>query len=415
MFGLSRKSSTISLEALRAGLAGWIGWGSSSGVEVTDRTALDITAVFCGARVIAEGCAQVPVRVVRDVRRGVNRHVEPMPDHWAHRLLAERPNAWQTPYEFVEGMVFNAVLGRGSIAIKVMVDGTVRELLPIPAGSWSIEQLLDWDVRFRVDYADKTHGYFSRDQVLHLRGPSLNGFDALPAVRQARDAIGLSRALKSQQAKLAGNGGKPSGILSFKNPLKPETQERLKSTWQEKYGINGDGGIAILDGDASFASMTMNNVDSQYIETRRFQIEEIARALRLQPIMLMQSDKATTFASVEQMFRMHVIHSLTPWFTRFEQAATRDLLADEPGLRVDLDERGLTRGDFKDQAEYYTKALGAGGQPGWMTPNEIRLEVGLNPVTDPFADIVPHGAMNPAPDAAPAADVSAPQEVPDVV
>jgi HK97 family phage portal protein len=201
--------------------------------------------------------------------------------------------------------------------------------------------------------------------------------------------------LERQQAKLAGNGGKPSGVLSFKNKLGAETKKALQETWQQKFGINGEGGIAILDGDASFQSMTMTSVDAQHMETRRFQIEEIARAFRVQPIMLMQQDKAATFGSAEQMFRVHLTHTLMPWFVRFEEAAARDILSGVDGYRVDLEERGLARGDFKDQADYYTKALGAGGQPGWMTPNEVRIDAGLPPDPAAWANVLPRGAMNP--------------------
>lgn len=392
MFGFLRKSTTYTLNQL-AGYAGWIGWGTASGGSVNEYNATDVTAVFCAARVIAEGCAQVPVRVMKDDFSGDLRRSSVARDHWAHRLLSQRPNGWQTSYEFREGMMFNAALSKGAIAIKNTVGNEVRELLPVPSSSWTVEQLSDYSLRIRVDYSDKTHGYFGLDDVFYVRGPSLNGYEALPAVRQAREAIGLSRALEKQQARLAGNGGKPSGVLSFAQPLKPETKEKLRETWQEKFGANGDGGVAILDGDAKFSSMTMTSVDAQYIETRRMQIEEIARVFRVQPIMLMQSDKAATFASAEQMFRMHVIHTLGPWMARFEQAANRDILRNSPSFRVDLDERGLMRGDFKDQAEYYTKALGAGGQPGWMTPNEIRAERDLNPVDEEWANTIPRGAM----------------------
>lgn len=395
MFSFLRKSATLTINQL-AGMAGWMGWGSSSGATVNERTAVDVTAVFCAARVIAEGLGQMPARIVEETfdatglpRLKVDRQ------HWAHRLLSVRPNDWQTAYEFREGMIFNAALAAGAVAIKNKVGNEVRELLPVPAGSWSVEQLADWSLRFRVDYSDKTHGYFTRDQVFFLRGPSLDGYSALPAVRQAREAIGLSQALERQQSKLAGNGGKPSGVLSFGQPLKPETKEKLRETWQARFGANGEGGIAILDGDAKFHSMTMTSVDAQYIETRRMQIEEIARAFRVQPIMLMQADKAATFASAEQMFRNHVIHTLGPWVERFEQAVNRDILANETGIRVDLDERNLLRGDFKDQAEYYAKALGAGGTPAWMTQNEVRAEIGYNPVDDDGANRLSAGAMNP--------------------
>ena len=394
MFGLLRKSTTYTLNQL-AGMAGWIGWGSAAGINVTETTALDVPVVFCAARVIAEGIGQMPVRVVQETfdANGLAR-LKIRRDHPAHRLLAVRPNGWQTSYEFREGMIFNASLAGGSIAIKNVVGGEVRELLPVPAGSWTVEQLADWVLRIRVDYSDKTHDYFDLGQVFYLRGPSLDGFRGLAAIRQAREAIGLSKALERQQAKLAGNGGKPSGVLTFAQPLKPETKDKLRETWQEKFGANGDGGIAILDGDAKFQSMTMTSVDAQYIETRRLQVEEIARVFRVQPIMLMQADKAATFASAEQMFRNHVIHTLGPWIERFEQAANRDILSNEDGLRVDLDERNLLRGDFKDQAEYYAKALGAGGTPAWMTQNEIRVEVGLNPVDDESANRLSTGAMN---------------------
>ena len=394
MFGFLRKST--SLDAFSR-IAGWVGWGSAAGGAVNEHNAVDVTAVFCAARVIAEGIAQMPVRVVNettDPATGILTR-KAASDHWAHRLLAVRPNRWQTSYEFREGMIFNAVLGRGAIAIKNSVAGKVMDLLPVPSGAWTVEQLKDYSLRIKVSHSDGSHDYFTQDQVFYLRGPSLDGIQALPAVRQAREAIGLSRALERQQAKLAGNGGKPSGVLSFVQKLAPETAEKLRETWQSRFGPNGDGGIAILDGDAKFQSMTMTSVDAQHIETRRLQIEEIARAFRVQPIMLMQADKAATFASAEQMFRNHVIHTLGPWIERWEQAANRDILGNQTGLAVDLDERNLLRGDFKDQAEYYTKALGAGGQSAWMTVNEIRAEVGLPPISDAWANTVSRGAMAP--------------------
>lgn len=405
MFGLRRKAA-MTLDQL-AHQMGWLGWATTAGRVINETTALDVAAVFCAARVIAEGIGQMPMRLVEESENSVTGlpRLRVKRDHWAHRLLAERPNDWQTPYEFREGMVFNAVLGRGAIAIKNVVRGEVRELLPVPAHSWKVEQRADWSLRFRVDYSDKTHGYFEREQVFYLRGPSLDGFEGLPAIRQARRAIGLSQALEEQQAKMAENGGKPSGVLSGVSNLSPESQARLRASWQERFGPGGSGGIAIMDGDTKFHPMTMTSVDAQYIETRRMQIEEIARAFRVQPIMLMQADKAATFASAEQMFRNHVIHTLGPWIARLEDAANRDILrrgsGDQPGLdralRFDLDERNLLRGDFKDQAEYYAKALGAGGTPAWMTQNEVRAETGWNPVDDPDADQLSRGAMNIAP------------------
>lgn len=393
MFGWLRKAQVVSLDQLGE-LIQWIGYRTTSGGPVTVQSAVDTPAVFCAARIIAEGIAQMPGRIVREKFQpgSVTGTVFVERDHWAHKLLAVKPNSWQTDYEFREGMVFNAVLAGGAIAIKNVIRGEVKELLPVPAGSWTVEQLANWDLRIRVDYADKSHGYFTRDQVFYLRGPSLDGYRPLPAVRQAREAIGLSRGLERQQALLAGNGGKPSGVLSMKAGLSKEARENLKATWQEKFGPGGEGGIAVLDQDSTYTSMTMTSVDAQYIETRRFQIEEIARAFRVMPIMLMQSDKAATFASAEQMFRNHVIHTLGPWIARFERTAHRDVLGLDPELKFDLDERNLLRGDFKAQGEYFAKALGAGGAPAWMSQDEVRAEVGLNPMGGKAAEL-PQGMM----------------------
>lgn len=391
---LSFFKKSITLDQL-SGLVGWLGYKTASGESVSVKNSLQVTAVFCAARVLAEGISQIPVRVIRDEYREDKLFRVVERGHSAHRLLSVRPNEWMTSFEFREYAILAAVLDKGFLAIKNSAGGRVVELLPVPMGAWSVQQRPDYSLEFQVNYADQTVGTFERDQVFFLRGPGVDTFSALSAVQAAREAIGLSRVMEKQQGRLAGNGGKPSGVLSFTQPLKPETKEKLRETWQEKYGPNGDGGVAILDSDAKFQSMTMTSVDAQHLETRKHQIEEVARAFRVHPIMLMHSNNTTTFASAEQHFRNHVIHSLGPWMRRFEEVCNRDILNNEPGLRVDLDERGLLRGDFKDQAEYYTKALGAGGQPGWMTPNEVRAERDMNPVNEDWANEVPRGAMTP--------------------
>lgn len=394
---LSRKSAVTEMSLTQA-IMHWVGFGTASKVDVSVRSALSVPAVFCAARVIAEGLAQMPARVVRVRPEGAALRTDPVWDHPVGRLLTRRPNDWQTPYEFIEGMVFTACLAGNAIAIKNAVRGEIRELLPVPAGAWTVEQDTDWTYWIRVNLARGGSQRYRPEEVLHLRGPSLDGVLGLEGVREAREAIGLTKVLEVQQAKLAGNGGKPSGILSFDNALSVEARDNLKKVWSAQFGPGGDGGIAILDSGAKFNPMQLTNVDAQHLETRRFQIEEIARAFRVQPIMLMQSDKAATFASAEQMFRNHVIHTLGPWVRRFETAATRDLLPDpapdEAALEVELDERALLRGDFKDQASYYATALGAGGQPAFMAVDEVRAEIGLDPVGEDWARKPQRGAMD---------------------
>jgi HK97 family phage portal protein len=389
------KSTVYGFDALADVLFGWLGYTSASGVSVTNAAALQVPAVFCAVRVIAEGVAAMPIELKERNLDGKGRwKTRVVRNHWASRLLSVKPNAWQTPGEFVEGMTLCAALTGSALAVKNVVRGEVRELLPIPPGSWSIEQGKDYRIRVRVDYSDKTHGYFDQSQVLLLRGPSLNGYEALPAVRLAAEAIGLATSLQTQQARIAGNGGQPSGVLTKETELKDATRADLRKMWEEKFGRGGSGGVAILDGGWKFQTMAMTSVDGQVLESRRFQIEEVARAYRVLPLMIMQADKASTFASVEQMARMHVTHTLNPWVKRWEEVLVRDVLASDAALFFDFDESQLLRGDHKDQAEFFQKALGAGGVPGFMSVNEVRDRLGLPPVEDDWADEIPRGSQS---------------------
>lgn len=395
---LREKSNTLTTVALEklAIDGGFVRYGTASGVTINPETAVQVSAVLCGVRVLSEGIAQMPVRVVTEDYDGDRVNRVTAREHWAHRLLSKQPNEFQTGFEFREYVITAALLDRGFLGIKnTLSNGKVTEILPLPMGTWTIErELSSWKHYFRVSYANGTTGTFLPSQVVYLRGPSLDGWRALPGLAAAREAIGLSMALEKQQSRLMRAGGKPSGVLSFAETLNAERRDKLRELWQDRFGPEGEGGVAILDGAAKFESMTMTSVDAQHLETRQFQIEEVARSLRVHPIMLMHSNATTTFASAEQHFRNHVVHSLGPWIRRFEEVFNRDVLGNRTDMRVDLDERALLRGDFKDQAEYYTNALGAGGQPGWMTPNEIRAERDMNPVDAEWADEVPRGSMH---------------------
>lgn len=403
MLGIFGKKKATLFSGASTGIATFLGFSApSANGPTTTEEMLGVNAVFTAGRVIAEGVAQMPVRLIEELPGGRTRFAT---EHWAHRLIAKRPNSWMTAYEFKEGMTFAAAVAPAAIAIKVEVNGTVRELLPVPPGAWRVEQSSDYGVRYAITFIDGRIEYFGQHQVFAFRGVSLDGVSAVPVIQRARRAIGLTQALEAQQTKHASSGGRPSGILSFTGEITEQTRDDLKASWQQRFGPGGEGGIAILDQGATFTPMSQSMVDNQFIESRRFAIEEIARAFRVQPIMLMQADKASTFASAEQMFKMHVVHTLMPWATRFEQALTRDLLpaTERDRYRFDFDESELLRGDAASQADYFTKALGAGGQPAWMAVNEVREAVGLDPVDEAWAKTPQRGAMGaaaPAPDPA---------------
>lgn len=391
------KTATVhTFDGLADSLFGWMGYRSSASAAVNPNTALEVPAVFCAVRVISEGVSAMPVALKEKNLTGEGRwKTRVVRKHWAGRLLSVRPNSWQTPGEFIEGMTMVAALTGQALAIKNIVRGQVRELLPVPPGAWTVEQGADRSLFYKVHHSQTSYDTFSQDQVLVLRGPGLNGYEGLPALKLAKEAVGLSASLASQQAVAAENGGRPSGVLTAPpKPLTPEALARMSATWKSKFGPGGPGGIAILDDGWGFTPIATSAVDSQVLESRRFQIEEIARAFRVLPLMIMQADKASTFASVEQMSRMHVTHTLMPWVKRWEETLVRDVLASSDSLFFDFDERLLLRGDHKDQAEFFQKALGAGGIPGFMSVNEVRDELGLSPVEEDWADQIPRGSQS---------------------
>ena len=146
--------------------------------------------------------------------------------------------------------------------------------------------------------------------------------------------------------------------------------------------------------------MVMSNIDAQMIESRKLQIEEICREFGVMPIMVGYSDKAATYASAEQMFIAHVVHTLEPWYQRMQQSADVNLLTEDDrrsGFYTRLKDNALMRGAAKDRAEYYAKGLGSGGVKGWLTQNDVRGYEDLDPSTDPEADKLPQPTNSPSP------------------
>lgn len=392
---LSRKDNSI-IDSTLNQLAELVKWGTmtKSGRTINKNTALEIPAVFCACRVISEGIAQMPPRL-RDrkvVTMGDQTRIYTPANykHWAYRLMCVRPNDWMTANEFIEHAVFIAVLFGDFIAVKTYKpgkDAEVDELIPVPPGCWSVKQNKDYTLEYEVrDSSGNLVGTYKRADIFHLRGPSLDNYKGLPVIEKAREAIGLAATLEEAQSKFAASGARPSGVLSTERGLNKEKSKAIKEAWNSRFGANGEGGVALLDGGWKFEAMQFSSVDMQHIETRKFQIEEIARAFRVNPQMLMSSDKTSTYASAEQFFTAHVIHTLGPWVRRFESVVNRDILGNKDSVFFDLDERNLMRGSFKDQADYFAKALGSGGTPAWMTQNEVREQIGLQPSKDEDAD-----------------------------
>lgn len=398
MWGKQEKDISTSLDLFRE-IHG--GREVRSGQVVNWKTAIDVATVLACTRVIAEGCSQIPWRVFRDIGDGGR---APAPGHYLYRLIYRRPNRWQTSFEFRETLLFHTVLTGNAFCLKLRtgIAGEIRELIPIEPGRVIVERNPGEDVPryfIRGDNGEKKE--FPAALIWHIRGPSWNSWLGLDAVYLAREAIGLAMATEQAHADFHKGGAKVSGLLSVDGTLTPERYAFL-AAWIDKYVIGGERSSKpmIMDNGGKFSPMQMTGVDAQHIETRKHQIEEICRAFRVMPIMVGHADKTATYASAEQMFLAHVIHTLAPWYERIEQSADANLLSDDDraqGFYTKFTPNALMRGAAKDRSEFYAKALGSGGAKGWMTQNEVRAFEELDRSDDPEADILPQPPAAAAP------------------
>lgn len=383
-FGGSERKA-VTREDILGALAGAPG-SSKSGARVSWQTALQVSTALACARVIAEGLAQVPFKVFQDVD-GKKRVAT---DHAAYNLLAVRPNEWQTSFELREQIGLHLVFCGGAYIWKNVFRGEVIELLPYEPQNVTVKRS-GWELQYEVRTDEGKIIPIPADQMWHIRGPSWNGWMGLESVKLAREALGLSLATEEHAARMFSNGARVGGVLSTDGSLKPDQVKDLRESWERTQGGNSNAfKTAILWGGLKWAPMGMQNDHAQLVELRRLQVEEVCRALRVMPIMVGAADKTATYASAEQMFLAHVVHTLGPWYGRVEQSADVNLLTEsdrEKGYYTKFMPQGLMRGAHKDRAEYYAKALGSGGSPAWMTQDEIRALEELNPMGGTAAEL----------------------------
>lgn len=356
-------------------------WGEEtavkSGVSVNIDSALRVSTVLACARVISEGVAQLPFKLYREGKDGSKTLAK---DHDLYDVLHRRPNPWMTSFQFREALTLHAVLTGNGYAFKNRgAGGAIKEMIPLVPVNVQCKQGRDWEMEYRL-VGDSN--VYTSDDIFHLRGPSWSGYLGMDAVQLAREAIGLAIATEETHARLHANGAQPGGVLSIKGALDDAGRARLMAGWKQfQEGLNNKFRTAVIDQEAEWKPLAMTGVDSQHIETRKFQIEEICRSLRVFPQMVMHSDKTSTFASAEQFFLAHVVHTLLPWVERWEQSVSCFVLDErEIDIVPKMNVTALLRGTAADRASYFSRALGAGGAPAWMTQDEVRQLDELNPM-----------------------------------
>lgn len=347
---------------------------SSSGVNVTVDKALAVATVFSCLQVKAEGVAQVPLKIHKSLADGKH---EVASDHNVHKLISIKPNHWQTPFEFVENLMFQAGLVGNFYAFKNKSRGKILSLLPFEPGTviTEVDQKRNLQYKVTIDGEQRT---IPADMMWHVKGPSWRTYIGMEAVKYAREAIGLAINIEESQNKLHASGVQTSGIYSVDGALNQKQATDLMQWIETRIGGSNRHKPLVVDRGAKFTPISMSGADAQTIENRRFQIEEICRAFRVMPIMIGQADKAATYASAEQMFLAHVIHTLMPWYTRIEQSINMNLLTDQDissGYYAKFNANALMRGAAKDRAEFYDKMY----RMKAFSPNQILALEDMNP------------------------------------
>ena len=382
---------------------------SKSGVSVNIESALRVATVRACTRVIAEGLAQIPCKLTRRYDDGRRQAARDLP---LYNLLYRQPNDWQTAFEFREMMLYHGVLaGNGYAYINRDGNDQVTELIPLTPNRCKAVQDANTVVTYQLRSATGETLVLPKSAIFHIRGASWDGVMGMEPVAMAREAIGLAMAAEDSQAALHKNGLQTSGILSFEAPLTEPARKRLKERIKE-FKADDDDSVLILDQAAKFEKTTMTGVDAQHLATRNHQVEEMCRAMRVFPQMVGYSANTTTYASAEQFFMAHVVHTLAPWAERWDQAVARDLIglqADGPDYELvcKLSMQGLMRGDNASRSAFYASGI----LNGWLTRNEARdledmpLLPGLDTPLQPL-NMAPVGQTDPAPDPALAAAIT---------
>lgn len=372
-------------------LVRWFAGGgpeSAAGVSVTPKTALYSTAVYACVRILAETVASLPLHVYRRLPGGGK---ERATQHYLYPVLHHSPNPEMTAFELREALMGHLLLwGNAYCEIEYDGAGRVIGLWPLRPDRMVVERGkgvsadTDWDtggrLRYRYTLATGQEVILPAERVMHLRGLSFNGIIGYSPIALAREAIGLARATEEFGARFFGQGTHPGGIVEHPGRLSPEAHERLKKSLAEKYsGLGKSHRLLILEEGMSWKQVGIPPEDAQFLETRKFQVTEIARIFRVPPHMLADLERAT-FSNIEHQSIEFVVHTVRPWLVRWEQAILRDLVPPEERNSIFAEHLvdGLLRGDIKSRYEAYA----VGRQNGWLCADDIREMENMNPLPD---------------------------------
>lgn len=356
---------------------------SNSGVEVDEETALKISAVYACVKVISETVASLPLNLLKELTNGDS---EKAKQHPLYTILKDTPNSEMSSFTFREMQMTNLLLwGNAYSLIKRNKQGQIVELYPLKSKNMKVERdAVTNKIKYIYTNNKGISTTYTPKQVLHIPAFTFDGVLGVSPITYAREAMGLALATEEFGARFFGNGARPGGVLEHPGTIKDP--DKLRDSWNKVYqGTANSHKVAVLEEGMKYHEIGMSPEDSQFLQTRSFQLTEICRIFRVPPHMIGDLSRST-FSNIEHQSIDFVVHTIRPWLVRWEQAIIRSLLNDEertiyyPKFNVD----GLMRGDFTTRMSGYAIAR----QNGWMSANEIRALEDMNKIpTDQGGDL----------------------------
>ena len=334
---------------------------------------MQMTAVYSCVRILSEAVASLPLNVYRYTDRGGK---EKAIDHTLYRLLHDEPNPEMSSFIFRETLMTHLLLwGNAYAQIIRNGKGEVVALYPLMPDRMSVDR--DKNGRLYYKYTKSNDDaptmengsvYLDPSDVLHVPGLGFDGLVGYSPIAMAKNAIGLAIAAEEYGSKFYANGAAPSGVLEHPGTLKDP--ERVRNSWNSTFGGSSNSHkVAVLEEGMKYTPISISPNEAQFLETRKFQINEIARIFRVPPHMVGDLEKSS-FSNIEQQSLEFVKYTLDPWVIRWEQALYRSLLTEEEKkeLFFKFNVEGLLRGDYASRMNGYATAR----QNGWMSANDIR-------------------------------------------
>ena len=344
---------------------------SDAGENITPHNILQVSAVWACVTLISETVAGLPLRVYKRTGRGQNLIV----DHKYNDLFQVQPNSMYGAFQFFELCTHHCLTRGDSFSV---IDrngyGDVIAFYPLdPSAVMVIKH--DGQLYYRATLADGSYEIFDSSRILHVPGAGFDGLRGYTPISVLRNAAGLAKATEKHGAKLFSNGTNLSMTLETDDKLTDEATQKILKTFNESFrGPDNANKTAILPHGLKANMLTMSNEDAQFLETRKFQVSDIARIFKVPPHMIGDLERSTNNNIEQQNINYYTI-TAKPWLERFEAEINRKIFMGT-GEFAEFDTRRLLRGDFKNRMEGLSKGVNS----GIYTPNEAREAEGLNPV-----------------------------------